>query len=549
MQAKKKQLTKHLPNEELELNETNEQIDDIANDSLENNESDHEETEAMERLLEEFGIPTTDDNTKPIQSSYLQHMSPMKMVGLMRPSTVYEEMSRYNMSGTNSLSSTHSLQTAAANAETSYATATEGNARFSEASSQFTRDSLCPVSTANTVDNDSLDDSLIIINDAGAINMEQNPLNDTLEVVEYVRDENSKYLLKPVRKFDNDDLVVDDKNEKTFSPHGSPDKNKSIEIIEILSSPETSFVTAATNIKSRNSTMLDITDIPQIKKRSFYDDNFNMSSTNSIVNKSTATVSYGSDPIEADHSESLNNESAEKCRTTNTLDDISSLANDTCDSAASSYDNPPASSVDNMPVSSDNQPEELSYSPDAFNDTLERMDYMMEKGRRILEQQQKDNVCNKSAKKLPRKLEGIKGPIPAILKERNSNSPKIVDPIFKKPAQFRSITPGVIKKPPMHHSRIPKPKSASKIMGFEHIQSPISIYIKNSAPTTMVANVKSSNNFFDSNYCSRAMKGLDFTLPTQTEEKSQHMSLPKKAYICTDNLLVSPFCYIIYYDY
>lgn len=490
----------------------------------------------MRRLLEEFGEHELGEIINvPAQ------MSPMKMVGLMRPSTIFEEATRYNVSGTSSLASSQSFKTANEKAETSFATATEQNCdlRQSTGSNEFTRDSLCPMTSVENedIDHDSLNDSVILINDDDAVNTEIT-LNETLEVVEYVQDENSKYILKPARKSD-----VNNQNEDISSPI----LDKSIEVIEIDSSPDSSYITALTNIKTRNSSLFGIAELySNKKKKSIFDDE---SWATQSANKSL--VSEDSDPIGVDHpgsvttsatNDSVTSCSPEKGRMANTLDDISSLANDTLDSGTS--ENPKYVSVENdyltrQSYESGNDYEEknnISNVPDVFNDTLERMEYMMEQGRRILEKEKK--VTKLPAEKTPiRMLEGRR--TPDVLKERNTNSPKTVDAIFKKPSLFNSITPGVIRKPPIHHSasRIPKPKSATKLNGFEHIKSPISIYIKNSAPNTLVRNVKTRNDFFDSSYVNRAVNALDFTLPTDVAPKST--TLPKKAYICTDNLHVS----------
>ena len=177
-------------------------------------------------------------------------------------------------------------------------------------------------------------------------------------------------------------------------------------------------------------------------------------------------------------------------------------------------------------------------SRDDFNDTIEMMDYMMERGRKLL-QSTKENVPNNQS---PAPLLRPKDPVTTILKQRNLNSPRSVDKmIFKKP----EITPGVLRKPPAKvTSKIPKPKSATK-NPFSHIVSPISMYIKNVAPSPNTQNIRPEKNFFDSSYCNKAAKELDFTLQSVSSESNSRQTyvsaLPKKAYISAENRYVSVF--------
>lgn len=188
--------------------------------------------------------------------------------------------------------------------------------------------------------------------------------------------------------------------------------------------------------------------------------------------------------------------------------------------------------------------------PDEFNDSLERAEYMMEQGRLILERQKEAAATAVHCGTYQSPLQPLnlaktsKAQSSAVLRQLNTNSPKSKgSPLFKKPTQL-NITPGVSKKPPTK-CRIPKPLSASKpisaskIPNFRNIRSPIGIYIKNRPPTEMGANVKPTQDFFDSSYCARASKGLDFTVVETNGNKDAPRSIPRKAYICAESNLVS----------
>lgn len=206
--------------------------------------------------------------------------------------------------------------------------------------------------------------------------------------------------------------------------------------------------------------------------------------------------------------------------TTNTLEDVSSFMTDTT-----------SHSVDGG-------------IPEEFNDSLERAEYMIEQGRLILERQKEAAAaaphCATAQSPLQphNQTEFFKTQSSSVLRQLNTNSPKTKgSPLFKKPTQL-NITPGVSKKPPTK-CRIPKPLSASKIPSFKNIRSPIGIYIKNRPPTEMGANVKVTQDFFDSSYCARASKELNFTVVEIDVKKDAPRSIPRKAYICAESNLVS----------
>lgn len=224
-----------------------------------------------------------------------------------------------------------------------------------------------------------------------------------------------------------------------------------------------------------------------------------------------------------------------------------------------------------------------------FNDSLERIEYMMKKGRELQEKSNthasenapaerviytptshyvtpiartlisssqkrtvatsgmkgatpsaKAKLFTNSAKKLVNPSPGPQGITPAtrILKpfnrvpsfksqpmERKFTSPSI-SPGFKKP---NCPTPGLKKE--AAQSRIPTTKNKH----FEHIVSPIGAYIKNIAAPPLLANVKPTSDFFDSSYCNKIQKELDYSVMSDTGAISKPVSsLPVKFFSSSD---------------
>lgn len=113
--------------------------------------------------------------------------------------------------------------------------------------------------------------------------------------------------------------------------------------------------------------------------------------------------------------------------------------------------------------------------------------------------------------------------------ERKFNSPRAspnLSPAFKKPSLMTPST----KKEPMA-SRIP----TSKNKHFEHIVSPIGAYIKNIAAPPLLANVKPTSDFFDSSYCNKMSKVLDYSVLSDAGAGSKPVSsLPVKFFTSSE---------------
>lgn len=261
----------------------------------------------------------------------------------------------------------------------------------------------------------------------------------------------------------------------------------------------------------------------------------------------------------------------------NTLDDIPSFTTDST-----------VSSVNHSNIPQNNSTDSLKH----FNDSLERIEFMMKKGRELQEKSNTKTTYEKSPAarvinspvsqyKIPTTPKTLTGssqkrtlatavsktpvakgklftssakkavnpspqqavtPATRILKpfnrlqsaksqpERKLTSPNI-SPAFKKPNfPMHSAKPNSAKKESTQ-SRIP----TSKNKHFEHIVSPIGAYIKNIAAPPLLANVKPTSDFFDSSYCNKMSKELDFSVMSDAGASSKPVSsLPVKFFTSSE---------------
>lgn len=442
----------------------------------------------------------------------LERFSPIKMIGLLRPSTVYEE---------DSLCSVDPSAATAAGATQTESDVTSGETVIRRISSATTN----TATTHTAMSSDSIELSSIATadfsRDSLAVSSERKSvggalLDDTLEVVEYVPcEDSSKYLLQPVRRQSS----VDDDNA----------------VVTIDSSPELSYKTAQTHVNTTTISEIQTNDtnvFPVKKNRSFFDDSFGQCVSFTTNHRSMIpTPAAKADVINLSSSDSDENGDndmppppEQRQPTEHTLNDVSSIMTD--DTAHQS---------------------DYGSMPDVFNDSLERVEYMMAEGRRILAEKK---IAAEQATKMQTVVTPVSNVVPAILRQQNTNSPK---ELFKKPT-FNCITPGLAKRPPPAATssssvprmkcRIPKPVSATKgAAGFKHIKSPIGIYMKNRPPTTMVVNVTPSKDFFDSSYVGSLSKNdLDFTVfESSAEQRRSPAILPQKAYFSAAGTLVNIF--------
>jgi hypothetical protein len=150
-------------------------------------------------------------------------------------------------------------------------------------------------------------------------------------------------------------------------------------------------------------------------------------------------------------------------------------------------------------VSSDSEyynPMDNDSKPPNLNDTLEEVEYMMEQGRKLLEAERNKKIMESAAQSVltPLTLNKVLGTRTyynspntpnTVIKQRNINSPtssaKPVQKTLKKVDSF--------KRPPIS-SRIPQPSRTTphnqfKFNRYEHIVSPIGMYIKHTPQVTL----------------------------------------------------------------
>lgn len=306
----------------------------------------------------------------------------------------------------------------------------------------------------------------------------------------------------------------------------------------------------------------------------------------------TQEIDESSEIVEISDSDSSFSPEVDYRRQRNTLEDVSSLIED-----SSGYHDEKSSSIkdDEQNVSGiqeilDDSDPEQSISKIEFNDSLERMDYMMAKGARLLQQQSlmeantptnnktviKDimsnpitpsfmlstplikpprtpattwNSNNKTydlIEKTPTNLKFTNSPkTPStVMKQRNLNSPPVVTSSNSKP-RFERIKPtptNSFKKPTLApgSSRIPqKTSSTKKPNQYDYIVSPIGTYIKNSPYVPLHKSIKSHKSLFDSELSNRTRETDDFQ--SSKENKQVFCDLPRKAYISSDLQHVSIF--------
>lgn len=201
-----------------------------------------------------------------------------------------------------------------------------------------------------------------------------------------------------------------------------------------------------------------------------------------------------------------------------------------------------------------------------FNDSLERVDYMMELGRKLMNERneavavaaaatapktpisQTQVAQPKSNKKTPISQSKAKvlTPSSATLKKVAAKNPTPKHPtpnkvdLFKRPEQRNVRSPFTTKsasaskvQPPIAHSRIPTkvPGSLNKPQ-FRHIASPIAAYIKNTPEVPLIKTIKPMRNLLteDFNKVYKPSSVLDES--TQSVESFPKKSaLPRKMYI------------------
>lgn len=299
------------------------------------------------------------------------------------------------------------------------------------------------------------------------------------------------------------------------------------------------------------------------------------------TSQETQEIDESSEIVEiSDSDSSLSPEVDYRRNLRNTLEDVSSLIED-----SSGYDDEKSSSMKDeenesgiQEINDDSDPDQ-SISKMTFNDSLERMDYMMAKGARLLQQQStleantptnklksKDIMSNPITPgfmlstpliKPPRtpttawnsnnktydliektptlKMTNSPKTPSTVMKQRNINTPPLSSNSKPRFERIKPTPTNSFKKPLFApgSSRIPqKTSSTKKPNQYDYIVSPIGTYIKNSPYVPLHKNIKSHKSLFESELCNRTRETDDFR--ESKENKKVFCDLPRKAYIASD---------------
>lgn len=320
--------------------------------------------------------------------------------------------------------------------------------------------------------------------------------DDTLEEIEYVRTETG---LNYVPK----------KKAQTISEKESNDEH---EVILIDSSPECSFVT------TRN--------VGHFVSAESTEYSFHTAKTDSTGKSKHSELSS---EVESNEPESIDLQPGSDDNLTQITADT--LCHNVSDNTYSQQHQTPrhASTASEYEYSTGT----VSEMPE-FNDTLERIEYMMEQGQKML----KRTGANQTSPAVPSRTPTASH-TPTAFGSGKKATPAKKLPFKASPA----VKPGLFKRPDQRirspaampsGSKIPKPKSivpmssASKSQ-FRHIASPIAAYIKNTPEIPLIKTVKPMKDFFDSSYYNNMVKSHDEST-TSVENYSIKSSLPRKFY-------------------
>lgn len=392
-------------------------------------------------------------------------------------------------------------------------------------------------------------------------------------------------LLRPSTIIEEGSLI---ESETSRNNSRSIQLNKNVSTISETSQTSTAIQQDLTSAETTYKTCLPDSEVIEISEFTISSKDLETSSlsktyrTAKTSQETTQEIDESSEIVEISDSDSSSPE-IDYRRQRNTLEDVSSLIED-----SSGYHDEKSSSIkdDEQNVSGiqeilDDSDPDQSISKMEFNDSLERMDYMMARGAQLLQQQSimeaktptnkvKDimsnpitpsfmlstplikpprtpvattwNSNNKTydlIEKTPTNLKFPNSPkTPStVMKQRNLNSPPVVTLSNSKP-RFERVKPtptNSFKKPTLApgSSRIPqKTSSTKKPNQYDYIVSPIGTYIKNSPYVPLHKNIKSHKSLFDTELCNRTRETDEFQ--SSKENKQVFCDLPRKAYISSD---------------
>lgn len=470
-------------------------------------------------------------------------ISPTKMVGLMRPSTIIEEsgvsysnddnddMENENgaIGGENSevIKCTNELSIHMAGEETKSSTYTER--KYSE--------KITNISTNSNVLQERHYESKKFESKLLKTETECNQADDTLEEIEYVWGNGLNYVPKESR-------LKEEKSEATTTEAQAKNKMENDdEVILIDSSPETSFKTAKMvgNVKSAETTDYSFhTAKMDLTGKSKYE-----CASNDYSKTTISTI-----PLD------VTDDEKEESTETGTLCPSSPVKFPTIISKVDDSSHNTSDYSTDKNLSSETDLNGTAEMPD-FNNTFERMEYMMERGRKLMERNKLGSNHLNSPSENIKQIKSpslLKTPTGSVKKQNIKPTPsprsghKDIG-VFKRP-EIRRPSPSSLAIGVKHieghtnSSKIPKlkfasgsqlpaaPSSSSKAQ-FRHIASPIAAYIKNTPEVPLIKTIKATRNLAESNHFGKMSANHDIT--NQSAEDLSALafkaSLPRKACI------------------
>lgn len=375
--------------------------------------------------------------------------------------------------------------------------------------------------------------------------------DDTVEEVEYVLDLGLNYVpkrlineIKMKSEAVKQELKtegVDDADDGACKNAGA--SNDDDEVILVESSPENSFTTTMTTGGYKTAV--------ESVENTFY-------TAKSILNN-VSVVSIDSD--ESDEQPS-NSESTTEQSTQDTIEQSLPSQEPEQEKSSSILQKTDISAVDSMEISTSTQIDNSAMTDmemPNFNDSLERVEYMMEQAQKMMNIKTKlcAPLCQTEAKKTPVSQTKLKPkvltPNSATLKKAAPKhlTPNKCDP-FKRPDQRNARSPftakaasaSKVQPAPTHgQSRIPTkiPGSLHKPQ-FRHIASPIAAYIKNTPEVPLLKTIKPMRNLLTEDFNKACKSNSSLDESTQSVESLPTKSaLPRKMYISAQQRKVNTF--------
>lgn len=363
--------------------------------------------------------------------------------------------------------------------------------------------------------------------------------DDTLEEIEYVLDRGLNYVPKRLVneiKLKSEAVKQEAIKTETTDNHDTASTVKNAEtsmdneVIVIDSSPENSFTSILTTAGFKSAF--------ESVDNTFY-------TAKSILNNDVSVVSIDSDESDEQSSCSADESTQDTIEQTQENETQPEKSNKADISASDSLEMSSSTQIDNSAIVSAAAVETDMEMP-IFNDSLERIEYMMEQAQKMMNDKANPfaSITHTEAKKTPVSQTKLK---PRVLTPNSQSlkkgtpkhlTPNKIDP-FKRPDQRNARSPftgksaSASKLQTQGGSRIPTKSGSLHKPQFRHIASPIAAYIKNTPEVPLLKTIKPMRNLLTEDFnkvCKPGNSSLDES--TQSVETFPiKTTLPRKMYI------------------